>query len=145
MKLFEIEQLFKVKDFNGILENIKDDIEKVEYYSTIMKQNITDNGEEVSKAMNELTGVFMSLKIVLAIATTEKKNAEVKYYVNLKTEAVDKKFVATVADKEASLAVADYRRIRNVVEGYVEACNKAISTLQSVLKKITAEIPLRNK
>lgn len=145
MKLFEIEQLFKVKDFNGILENIKDDIEKVEYYSTIMKQNMTDNGEEVVKAMNELTGIFILIKIVLAIATTEKKNAELTYYVNLKTEAVGKKFVATVADTEASFAVAEYRRIKNIVEGYVEACNKAISTLQSVLKKITAEIPLQNK
>ena len=147
MNLFEIEELFKKEDFDGVIENIKGDIKQVEYYSTIMKEQQTDNGEDVTKAINELTGIFMSMKTVLAIASTAKKNKELGVYVNLRTEATNRgdKFVATIGDKEASLAVAEYRRIKNIVESYVEACNKAISTLQSVLKKITAEIPLQNK
>ena len=70
MNLFEIEELFKQENFDGVIENIKGDIKQVEYYSTIMKQQVTDNGEDVTKAINELTGIFMSMKSNLAAQTS---------------------------------------------------------------------------
>jgi len=148
MRVLEIEKLFQQEDtLDEVLTKCKEDFDKVDYYAGIMKDNLTDNPEEAKKALNELTGVYIGLKTVLAIAETEKKNRETRYYDQLRidTENAGKKFVSASSEKEASAHVANYRRIRNLIQGYTDACEKAISTLQSILKYLAEEMKLSGK
>ena len=142
MRILELESYFKDEITLGkVLESISEDIEKIDYYANLLKSGVTDNAEEVKKAITELTGIYMSLKPILAVASSEKENKEVRAYTVLRTEIENAggKFVSAQADKQASLQVANYRRIRNIIEGYVNATEKAISTLQSVLKYLSEE------
>ena len=148
MRIKEIEQYFQTEDIlDKVLEFCKKDFDKIDYYAGIMKDDITDNPAEARKALNELTGVFMSLKIVLATAETEKKNREIRYYnqkrIEVENSVPPKKFVSAPTEKEASVHVASYRRVLNIVRGYVEATEKAISTLQSILKYLASENTVR--
>ena len=145
MRISEIEKKFSSEEtLNEVLDECKEDFEKIDYLSGLMKDSITDNPIEAKKALNELTGVYMSLKIVLAEAETQKKNRELKYYTNIKMETQNsgKKFVSASTEKEASSSVANYRRIRNIIEAYVESALRGISTLQSILKYISLEMTI---
>ena len=51
--------------------------------------------------------------------------------------------VAASLDKEASASVEIQRRIRNILEGYVESCAKGIGTCQTQLKRF--EFQYKNK
>jgi len=59
-------------------------------------------------------------------------------------ESKGEKVVAASLEKESSLAVADFRRIRAILEGYVEACAKGIGTCQTELKRLELEYKNRN-
>ena len=48
MRILNLEKLFeKEETLNEVLNNLKEDFEKVDYYANIMKTNITNNPEEV--------------------------------------------------------------------------------------------------
>jgi len=146
MRIFEFEKHFKdPKNLEKALIELEADFNKVDYYAGLMKNNITDNAEEAKKALDDLTGVYMLLKTALAIAETWKKNLEIRKYDTLRIAVgqTEKKFVSTTAEKEASAFVADYRRVRNIISAYVNSCQVAISTLQSILKAITEEMKLQ--
>lgn len=150
MKILEIEKCFQdEKTLEKVLDEIKIDIEKIDYWANLMKDGITLNPEEAKNALNDLTARFMSLKTVLAIAETEKKNREIRHYNKIRIDIEnktrpDKKFVSASAEKEASVFVAKYRRIRNIIKAYMESAEKGISTMQSLLKYMISEITLRN-
>jgi len=143
MRITEIESYFNDEStLNKVLEACQEDFDKIDYYSSLLKQNMTDNPEEVKKALIELTGCYVSLYPIMSLSDSEKNNREVRYYCQLKidTENLGNKFVDASANKESSNAIANYRRIRNILEGYTEACNKAISSLQSILKYLSEEV-----
>lgn len=145
MRMLEIEQLFQSENtLNEVLEQCKEDFEKIDYYAGLMKTNVTDISEEAKKALNELTGTYMSLKTVLSVAESEKKNREIRHYDSIRIEAgkEGKKFSSAPTERQASAYVIKYRRVRNIIEGYTNACEKAISTLQSMLKFLAEEIKL---
>lgn len=78
----------------------------------------------------------------MAIAVTEKDNRELRAY-HAKKMALEKageKFTSAATEKEASLEVAAYRRIRNIIEAYVESLEKAIGIGQSLLKSVNREM-----
>ena len=143
MRIQKIEEYFKSEDtLNEVLEECSEEFKSVDYYAGIMKKGIVDdNPAEAKSALSKLTGVYMNLKTILAIAETEKKNRETRYYdqKRIDTENAEKKFVSASTEKEASAYVASYRRIRNIIEAYVDACLKAIVSLQSLLKYMTIE------
>lgn len=142
MRILEIEKLFAMEEtLDKVLEECKEDIELIDYWSGVRKSNLTDNSEEINKALNQLSGCYSNLKTVLAIAETEKKNREVRYYEKLRIdkENAGTKFVSAPAEKEASVHVAAYRRIRNIIEAYTLAADKHINTLQSILKDLARD------
>lgn len=148
MKIYEIEKLFKKeKTLEDVLEQCQEDFNLIDEYSQNMKNGVTDIPEEAKTTLNKLTGVFMALKTLSAIAETEKKNREIRAYEQLRidTENEGKKFVSSVAEKQASVEVAGYRRIKNIINGYLSACEKALSTLQSILKFMGEEMKLQGK
>jgi hypothetical protein len=149
MRVLEIENLFKEEStLDKVLELCNIDFEKVDYYAnTVLKSNLTDNPEEAKKALNELTGVYLSLKPIVAIAETEKSNREIREYDRLRIEIenANGKFTSASVEKQASAYVGNYRRVRNIVQAYLDGAEKAISTLQSLLKYMGEELKLNHE
>lgn len=116
--------------------------QKIEEYSRLLKNGILDNGMECTKALSELTGIYLELKPVAVIAETIKSTEELRVYTRRKEEIemTDAKFTSAAVEREASLAVASYRRIRNIFEAYLEASERGIQSVQSVLKFLTTKI-----
>ena len=100
----------------------------------------------VLEAIEVLTGIYMYLNPIYSIALSIKQNKEDIYYVQRKSEIVKgldgKKFVSAPLDREASAYVATYRTIRNLLESYVQSCNQAILSCQSILKYMGEEMRL---
>ena len=146
MRILEIEKIFESEEtLSKVLDLVTEEFERIDYHSGLMRQGITTNSEEALNALSELTGIYMSLKAVLAIAETEKKNREIRKYNEIKKEIENTgtKFVSASAEKEASSSVANYRRLRNIIQAYTDSCEKAISILQSITKYLGEEIKLQ--
>ena len=142
MRVLKIEKLFQSEEtLDQILSEVKGDLDLIEYWNEVRKSDLTDNSQEIKKALNQLSGVYGSLRPIVAIANTEKKNREVRFYESRKMqiENANGKFTSAAVEKEASASVASYRRIKNILEAYLESAEKHISTLQSLLKDIQAE------
>ena len=138
MRILEIENYFQTEPtLSKVLEECKADFELIDYYAnSILKTKLANNPDEAKGALLVLAGVFSNLSTVLSIAITEKNNRETKEYdrIRIETENTEKKFTSASAEKTASLSVASYRRIRNIIEGYMNGCEKMIVSLQSTLK-----------
>jgi hypothetical protein len=143
MQILEIEKLFQSEEtLAGVFDYCKECFDEVEYYAGIMKDGmVSDNPQEASEALGKLTGVYMTLNNIVAIAETEMRNREIRKYneIRMNTESMNKKFVSASADQEASESVNAYRRVRNYVTAYRDDCEKGIITLQSILKQTTKE------
>lgn len=142
MRILELEKLFQQEDtLDKVLEKCEEDFKKIDYWSGVRKANLTDNPEEITKALNELSGCYSNLRTILGVADTELTNREVRQYNTIKMrieKEEEKKFTSqldSATKKEASAYVGSYRRIYNLIKGYVESCDKHINTLQSILKK----------
>ena len=142
MRIRDLEKLFDDdKTLDLVLEDVAKDMEIVDKWVDNSLADFNDNTEELKKALDELSKAYGNLRIVLGVADTKYRNGEVEYYEQLKiqAEADGKKFVSGQADKEASLHVKEYRRIRNIVQAYKESADKRIVTLQSILKDVNKE------
>lgn len=143
MRILEIEAKFQSVDTLGeVLELCKSEFERIDYYAaTVLKSSLSDNPQAVIEALNELTGIYMTLKPVVAISETEKSNREIRQYnvLRIELENAGGKFTSASVEKQASEFVSSYRRIRNVITAYLESAEKAISTLQSILKYLITE------
>jgi hypothetical protein len=138
MNIFELEKLLKQDDtLELIFEEIKEIFDKIDYYSRQAFDHQLDNPSVIDKALDVMQGCYGILEPLLAVAETEKFNREERTYCGIKMdkENAGEKFVDASAKKEASNAVAEHRRVRNIIESYVKVCEKAISVLQSRLKK----------
>ncbi len=143
MRIIELENLFKKEEtLNKVLEELKFDFEQVDYWSGVRKNNLTDNSEEINKALNYLSGTYSNLRTALGIAESEKRNREVRHKESIRaeTENAGNKYVDSKAQTQASAHVAEYRRVRNIIEAYTEACDKHIITLQSILKDLGRDV-----
>lgn len=142
MRILEIEKLFETEEtLNEVLDRCEEDFKQIDYWSNVRKQNLTDNSEEINRALNELSGCYSNLKTILGIAETEKKNRHARYKESIRIEVENNggKYSDAKADTQASAHVAEYRRIRNIIEAYVNSCDKHITTLQSILKDINKD------
>jgi len=142
MRILELEEKFQQETtLNEVLEALKEDFSMVDYYAGILRSGIIDNAHEANEALGKLTGTFSNLRTALGVAETEKKNREVRKYnqIRIDKENASEKFTSASAEKEASAHVGEYRRIRNIIEAYKEACEKDISSLQSILKDLIRE------
>jgi len=110
--------------------------DKANHFSDLFLNGTLDNPDECTRVLNELTGVYLTLKPIHALAEAKKVNNELIFYKTRKqeVEAKGEKFVSTSTEKEASLSVALYREIVYVLDAYLSGIEKALSTCQSVLK-----------
>lgn len=120
------------------------------YFDKITEMSLKLANREVTspndcrEILAEATAVFCTLQPILSIAEAIKLNLENQSFFNQKieTEKSGEKFVIGTAEKIASNDVANQRRVRNVLEGYVESSKAIISSSQSILKSMTDEIKM---
>jgi putative aminopeptidase FrvX len=118
------------------LDECQSMFDKANQFSELFLNGTLDNPDECTRVLNELTGVYLTLKPIHALAEAKKVNNELIFYKTRKQEVESKgeKFVSTSTEKEASLSVALYREIVYVLDAYLSGIEKALSTCQSVLK-----------
>jgi hypothetical protein len=128
-----------------LLADYKEVFEMVDDYGQQLIGGILSSGEDYRMCLDKLTGAYVALEPLYTMAVAYKENEEIKAYVSMKREleAKGEKVVATSLEKEASASIEVQRRVRNILEGYVEACSKAIGTCQTQLKRL--ELEYRNK
>lgn len=140
--ILEIEQYFQSeKTLEEVLKYCNQFFIKVDKSMLQLRKNEVRDPETCQEVLTKLAGYSGVLKPVLLLAMTEKKNREARYY-NQKKEEIEKtgdKFTSASVEREASGKVASYRRVRNLIQGYVDVCEQAISVLQSKLKFLIAE------
>jgi hypothetical protein len=120
-----------------LLVDYKDTFELVDDYGQQLISGVLSNPDDYALCLDKLTGAYISLEPLYTMSVAYKENEEIKAYVSMKREmeAKAEKVVAASLDKEASASVEVQRRIRNILEGYVEACAKGIGTCQTQLKR----------
>ena len=120
--------------------------DKVEEISGLFATGAIDNPIEARRVLNESTAIYMAINPIYKLAEGEVRSLEAIHYVESKREIENSggKFVAASQEKESSAHVATYRRIRNVLEGYVESVQASITTCQSNLKSMADEARLTN-
>lgn len=141
----KVEYFQTEEGLNQLLVDYKDVFDMIDDYGQQLIQGVLSTPIDYKTCLDKLTGAFVSLEPLYAMAVAYKKNEELKAYVDMKreTENEGKKVVAVNIEREASLSVATPRRVRNILEGYVEACAKGIGTCQTQLKRL--ELEYRNK
>lgn len=132
-KYFESEEAL-----DQILVDYKDLFDQIEDYGQQLLQGIISTPEDFKLILNFMTGAYVSLEPLYSMAEATKLNEELKQYVIMKRDLENKgeKVVAANLERESSLAVANYRRIRAILEGYVLSCEKCIITAQTQLKRL---------
>jgi hypothetical protein len=128
-----------------LLKDYADTFDLIEDIGKRLIGNILSSGEDYKKCLDEATGAFIALEPLYTMAIAYKENQELIFYVKTKREleAKAEKVVAASLEKESSASVEVQRRVRNILEGYVEASAKAIGTCQTQLKRL--ELEYRNK
>ena len=136
-RYFENEESLK-----QLLLDCQDIFTALEDLTQQLQQNIISSGQEWKDTLAVATGHYAFLTPIYTVAVAIKENEEIRRYIEEKNEleAKGEKAVATHLDKSASLKVAEYRRVRNVLESYVNVAEKIIATAQSQLKRIETEI-----
>ena len=89
----------------------------------------------------QLTGAYMKLYVVSETADTVKTNNELDYFDKEaeKLRKEGKKVTVSDITMQARAQSRELRTIRNTFGRYATACEKGITTCQSLLKKITNE------
>jgi hypothetical protein len=128
-----------------LLVDYKDTFDLIDDEGQQLIAGVKSTPEDYALCLDKLTGAYISLEPLYTMAVAYKENEEIKAYVTMKRdlEAKAEKVVAASLDKEASASVEIQRRIRNILEGYVEACAKGIGTCQTQLKRF--ELQWKNK
>lgn len=135
-------EYFETKEgLNQLLTDYAEVFSMIDDYGQQLIAGVLSSGEDYRVCLDKLTGAYTALEPLYTQAEAKKLNEELQAYVSMKRDLESKgeKVVAASLDKEASLAVADFRRVRAILEGYVEACSKAIGTCQTQLKRLELE------
>jgi len=137
MNYNEIEKLFQDKEtLEEVLQLCVDTFNKIDAIGDRLKNRLVNTGEEVYGTLQELNGLYDFLCPIYTIADTTKENEEGRFYGSKKMEidASGVKFVDATVKKESSIHVNDYRRVRNLLEAYINICKINIGSCQSLLK-----------
>jgi len=138
--IFAIEQYFKKEStLEAVLKYCDKHFEKIDLYSSHLRKS-PDDIAKLNKIMILAVGEQTFLEPILGLAITYKKNREEKYYNGRKIEIENegKKFSSAPTEREASAYVAEYRRVRNIIQAYVDSCKAMISAIQSRLKTVNS-------
>lgn len=133
----EIDRYFETNDtVLEILEPCIEIFDRVDNIGLSLREKKYNNPKDISDLLQELNGIINYLKPIYGVAESAKTENEDRYYNNKKNEIEKEggKIVSAVLDREASLAVSNYRRVRNVLESYISVCETCIISCQCLLK-----------
>ena len=136
--IFAVEKYFRKKEtLEEILKVCKLHLDKIDHYSKILRLR-PDNVGDLENIMIKLVGEQGFLEPILGLAITYKKNEEEKTYMGIKIKIENEggKFSSAPTEREASAYVAEWRRIRNILQAYVDVCKASISAIQTRLKTV---------
>lgn len=124
-------------------------IEKIgEELRSVVKDEKERTFQQYAEWLDILTGCYMYLKPLFNKYSAAKRNNEDAKYMDIKNnwksdpDNPKDKFVSATADREASVAVAKLRYIRDWVEGWVLAAECGIFTLRKHLSENNKEVRL---
>ena len=135
MKFSKIEQYFETKEgMVLLLKECESVFDTVDDYSNQFMQGLLSTEIELDAVIDTLAGIISFLNPIYSVAITAKKNREVIQYMAIKRDVegraptvdekgkqVKEKFTSASAEIEATVFVAGERRIRNVIEGYLNS------------------------
>jgi len=128
-----------------LLIDYKDTFDMIDDEGQQLISGVKNTPEDYVICLDKLTGAYISLEPLYTMAVAYKENEETREWVTLKREleAKGEKVLAASLDREASALVSVQRRVRGILEGYVESCAKGIGTCQTQLKRF--ELQWKNK
>jgi len=143
----QLKDYFDNDTYDELLQLYIPQFDIVDKYAALLQKGDVDNKGSCIKALNELTGVYMDVKKIVEIVEALKTNVELAFYVEKKREleAKDSKFVSAAVEREASLSIAEYRRIEHIFEAYLSSTLQGIQSIQSILKALTSEYIIESK
>lgn len=142
MKYQDIESYFIEADLVlEILPICSEQFDRIDEIGAVLRDRGFSNPAELEGLIRELNGINAYLTPILGVATSAKTENEDRFYNarKIEIENAGEKFTSAAVDREASLAVANYRRVRNSVEAYVSVLNTLIMSAQSLLKNSERE------
>lgn len=140
MALENIVEKFK-KDDSAVLTKILKELEPtfraVEATRKVLPKIDINNLDKVKQIQLETLSYYGQLREWYLRIDSLKKNKEAAYFQGLCNEASAKneKFVATVAEKETSLFVAEERRVRDLIAGKLDFALETIKTCRNLLNE----------
>lgn len=128
-----------------LLEDYKDVFTLLDDISQQLLQGVISTVDEYKTALNLATGAYGTLEPLYTLSIAYKENAELHFFVKTKREleAKEGKVTAAVIKEEASESVSSYRRVRNILEGYVAVSEKIIVTAQTQLKQMANDLKFK--
>ena len=146
MNIFDIEKKFSsIEAMNELLIYLqKEYFDKISYHAELFRGGALSDIGQMQNSLEELTGIYMDLKTIHMISITMKENRELQHYISRKIEIENKgeKFISSPMEKEASNSVANERRVKNILEGFLNSCERSLSSLQSKLRFDSKELLL---
>jgi len=120
-----------------VLDSYKNCFDIVDEYAKYLADGTLQTKDQLLEAQTKLTGVYASLITVQKMAEAMKRNIESIMFIQKCEEiekATGKAAVMSKVEREVSAAVAPWRNVRNIFEGYVLAADKAIFSCQNAIK-----------
>jgi len=154
MKYTTIEKYFtgKEEDMVTLLKDITPIFDIIDDYSQEILHGVMTTIKEYEDAKTKLIGCIMTLNPILSMAITAKKNGMLHYYVAQKREIENKapiadekgklvkeKFVDGATKTESEEYVATFRRVRNIIQGYINASWAGVNDCESRIIPFKAE------
>ena len=142
MKYEEIDSYFT--DSESVLEILpicSEQFTRIDEIGGILRNRGFSTPVEIEALLKELNGINIFLTPILGVATTAKTENEDREYHERKMilEKEGAKVVDAVLNREASFAISNYRRVRNIIEAYISVVNTLIMSAQSLLKNSERE------
>lgn len=135
-----IEEAIQNEQYEDILSQLQETFKELEASSQNLVMGVYENPDEAYKLMLRSAGFWEQLKAVHTTIDTVKTNRE-KIYIQKKKMEIESdpkgKFVVSAVEGEASALTVDLRRLRNIVEAYMDMADRNITVCQSFLKYVT--------
>lgn len=125
-----------------VLKKLTPTFKKVDSYKAQFVKVDSNHISTIKEYLTTLTGLYMELADIHSKLCHLKRNKELAYYYSRKVEIEGEgnKFVSAPIEKEASLAVADERRVRDIIKGKLDSCIEGIRTCRTIINEKQAEV-----
>lgn len=153
MLLEQVQKYFETEEgLAELLKVLQDRFSRIDDRQEQLEHHIMNTIIEYCEAKEELAGIKMYLNPIYSEAITWKSNKEKSKYMELKIaienkpvttdekgKTVKEKFSSAPTEVEASEFVASWRRIRNILEGYINSCYDGIRQCEQRIVEIKGE------